>query len=439
MSLVDEQASFLRHVCRLVDFATEQGFVVTGGELERKPEQQEFYVRTGRERSMDSMHLRKCAIDLLFFREVNGRRELVYDVETLKPVGEFWEKLDARNRWGGNWRNFDDIPHFERNIGPMPVRGADTVTPLAAFAAAPAVTAPVLPATAAVVPSSTPGAAVFTELRRGSSDQRSVVMLQTMLAHLGFMDETLIDGDFGPSTLAAVEKFQKANDLRVDGVVGEKSWTTLLAKAADVLEEIRGKWLGQDDIVNAAKNLQVEPACLVAVYKVEAGGAGFLGLRPKILFEGHKFWQRLQANGLDPNAYRSGNEDILYPEWTRQFYKGGVGEYERLERAMKIHADSALESASWGLFQIMGENWRPLGYPSVTDFVDKMKTHEREHLDAFGRFISWKRVGNERLVDVLKRRDWQNFALGYNGPRYRENKYDDKLAAAYAANKSSFV
>jgi len=39
MSLSDEQAAFLLDVCELIQYATKQGFKVTGGELARTPEQ----------------------------------------------------------------------------------------------------------------------------------------------------------------------------------------------------------------------------------------------------------------------------------------------------------------------------------------------------------------------------------------------------------------
>lgn len=36
-----------------------------------------------------------------------------------------------------------------------------------------------------------------------------------------------IDGKFGPRTVGAVEQFQKAHGLRVDGIVGKNTWSTL--------------------------------------------------------------------------------------------------------------------------------------------------------------------------------------------------------------------
>lgn len=112
MSLVAEQAAFLRDVTKLLNKADELGFVVTGGELYRTPEQQEIYVKTGRSKTMNSIHLKRCAIDLNFF--VNGK--LTYDKNAIKPLGDYWETLNPKNRWGGNWTRFVDVPHFERRV-----------------------------------------------------------------------------------------------------------------------------------------------------------------------------------------------------------------------------------------------------------------------------------------------------------------------------------
>ena len=110
MSLVVEQAAFLLDVCKLIIKGTELGFVITGGELYRTIEQQKIYVDTGRSKTMNSNHLKRCAIDLNFFK--NG--ELIYDTVILKPLGEYWKSLNPKNDWGGFWTSFKDVPHFER-------------------------------------------------------------------------------------------------------------------------------------------------------------------------------------------------------------------------------------------------------------------------------------------------------------------------------------
>ena len=112
MSMVAEQAAFLRDACKLIQYATEQGWVVTGGELFRTAEQQTIYVKTGRSKTMNSNHLKRCAIDLNFFRD----GKLVWDRAQLAPLGAFWESLDPKNRWGGNFKSLVDVPHFERNV-----------------------------------------------------------------------------------------------------------------------------------------------------------------------------------------------------------------------------------------------------------------------------------------------------------------------------------
>ena len=112
MSLVQEQAAFLLDACKLIQYATDQGFVLTGGELLRTPEQQEIYLKTGRSKTMLSNHLKRCAIDLNFFKD----GKLIWDREQLAPIGAYWESLNPKNRWGGNFKTLVDVPHFERNV-----------------------------------------------------------------------------------------------------------------------------------------------------------------------------------------------------------------------------------------------------------------------------------------------------------------------------------
>ena len=113
MSNVSEQAEFLLDVGRLVQRATELGFQVTAGELYRAPEQQEIYVKTGRSKTMQSLHLQRRAVDLNFFKD----GKLVYDKSAIAPLGAYWESLHPLNSWGGNGVKVLDLPHFSRGIG----------------------------------------------------------------------------------------------------------------------------------------------------------------------------------------------------------------------------------------------------------------------------------------------------------------------------------
>jgi peptidoglycan hydrolase-like protein with peptidoglycan-binding domain len=50
--------------------------------------------------------------------------------------------------------------------------------------------------------------------------------IQTALKNAGFYNGP-IDGKIGPKTKTAIEEFQKANGLKVDGKVGTKTWAIL--------------------------------------------------------------------------------------------------------------------------------------------------------------------------------------------------------------------
>lgn len=119
MSLGQEQEIFAKHAVMLIKQAWELGFAVRLGEVQRPIEMQEIYVRTGRSKTMNSMHIKKCAIDLILLRA-----GLICTHAQILPLGRFWEDLDVKNRWGGSWRGlieakkstFVDAPHFERQV-----------------------------------------------------------------------------------------------------------------------------------------------------------------------------------------------------------------------------------------------------------------------------------------------------------------------------------
>lgn len=190
--------------------------------------------------------------------------------------------------------------------------------------------------------------------------------------------------------------------------------------------------LKENDYRAVAELLGVETAAIKAVVEVETGGrGGFLpDGRPVILFEGHVFWQRMKLYGLNPTDFMSGNEGVLHPNQTRRFYRGGVYEYDRLERARTIHERAALESASWGLFQIMGFNHEMCGCRSVNEFVCRMGVSEQEQLLLWAEFI--RKIG---LDGCLRHHKWELFAMRYNGRGYKANRYDKRLIEAYLKHK----
>lgn len=112
MSLVGEQWAFLQDVALLILKAKDTGYVLTAGEVYRTLEQQQIYMRTGRSKTMNSMHLKRLAVDLNIFR--GGR--LVTSPAAIRPLADFWESLSPKNKWGGNWKTFKDLPHFERHV-----------------------------------------------------------------------------------------------------------------------------------------------------------------------------------------------------------------------------------------------------------------------------------------------------------------------------------
>ncbi|MEM7171095.1 MAG: N-acetylmuramidase domain-containing protein [Pseudomonadota bacterium] len=179
--------------------------------------------------------------------------------------------------------------------------------------------------------------------------------------------------------------------------------------------------INDDDFARAAQKLECEEAVIRAVAEVESGGrTGFLeDGRPKILFESRWFHK------LTDGAFDKSHSHISTPRWVRN-YRGGAGEFDRLGEAIALDREAALKSASWGMFQILGVNHGVCCFVDVQAFVTAQMAAEGSHLDAFVNFV----ISN-RLDDELRDKRWADFARGYNGPAYAENRYDQKMAEAY--------
>jgi hypothetical protein len=178
--------------------------------------------------------------------------------------------------------------------------------------------------------------------------------------------------------------------------------------------------LTASDCANASQLIAVEPTVLWTVVMVETSGFGFLAdRRPRILFERHYF-HRLTDGRFDSTA-----PDISAP--SAGGYQGGAAEYDRLAQAFALDETAALQSASWGIGQIMGANFQSMGYPSVQDMVIDFVNSEAAQLLGMAKFIN-----TNQLDGALQQQDWRSFARGYNGPSFEKNQYDQKLAEKYA-------
>ncbi|MCD0465292.1 N-acetylmuramidase family protein [Flavobacterium sp. ENC] len=257
-----------------------------------------------------------------------------------------------------------------------------------------------------------------------------VYYLNELLVKLNY--SVVVSDYFGVETDKAVKDFQLKNNLVVDGIVGLKTWSALIEKSKDRFSS-NTKLLSEQNLIDFANDHNMELAVVKAVNLVESNGKGFLvDGRPKILFEGHVFWRELEKRNINCETYVNANtENILFKKYTRKYYVGGAGEYDRLEKAIHLNpdkkfTDAANCAASWGLFQIMGFNAVSIGYKNIDEFVQKMNLNEGEHLKAFGLFLQ-----KNNLITTLRNKKWAEFALKYNGEGYKANKYDEKLKNAY--------
>lgn len=234
------------------------------------------------------------------------------------------------------------------------------------------------------------------------------VQLADIQRHVGVKP----DGAWGPNTAGAIAKalgmptFDRAAFL--------SRYVNLKAKA-----------LADADLVDAAAKLSVTTKHVRMVLKVESGGKSFDDRgRPIILFEPHIFHRQTKG--------RHSPASFSYTPWRPGKYPRTYdGRWEQMADAAERDERAALESASWGLFQIMGFHWQSLGYDSVQDFAERMTTGEPAQLDAVVRFINENGLAAKlRACKAGEPETCRAFAKGYNGGGYATNRYHIKMAEA---------
>lgn len=279
----------------------------------------------------------------------------------------------------------------------------------------------------------------------GFNAPTDVLAVETRLAWhrswLAPMPELSPDSNCTPETIQAIRRFQETacayHADKVDGVVSPRGFTIKRLALGNIPFPAHQVFLAQcwdrssgkvtaEDYAAAATKLGCEVEAIQAVTEQETSirGAWDEVGRPTILFERHKFAK-----------YSAGEWNRTHPDISNPA-DGGYGrysaQYPKLYRAATLDQTAALKSASWGSFQIMGDNHKAAGFDTVEAFVDAMLKDQRSHLKAFVDLLT--NDGYFRTAKkALQNNDWAKFARIYNGSAYEKNKYDIKIAAIYKA------
>jgi hypothetical protein len=174
---------------------------------------------------------------------------------------------------------------------------------------------------------------------------------------------------------------------------------------------------------------------LMAVDAVESSGENFwlLGNKhvPPVRFEAHIFDARTGGR------FRASHPHLSSPSWNPALAaRSKAGAWAQLEEAMALDKRAAMESTSWGPFQIMGYHATALGYPSVEAMVDDVDGPDDDgQMDMFVRFVR----ADRRLLNAIREGDWETWERVYNGGGYG-GAYAAKIRnwiATHAANDGS--
>lgn len=194
-----------------------------------------------------------------------------------------------------------------------------------------------------------------------------------------------------------------------------------------------------DQCARVARKHGIEPAALLTVVEVESAGKSMEadGTTPRMLFERHVFYREL-AKRAPAKLQAAVNAGLAIPKWNRATqYKDQAtskGRLTLLARARAIDEECAIRSCSWGVGQTMGFLAEEQGFKSAKDmFAYMVSGGVPAQVDCMVREIRRK-----KLIDAMNRHRWADFARVYNGPGYKQNQYDTKMAAAYARWKDVF-
>lgn len=203
-----------------------------------------------------------------------------------------------------------------------------------------------------------------------------------------------------------------------------KSEFTLIWRADSVPKEVLSEWrhdrvpatrpssLTRKDYQEVAAKIKLYPATVRAFAEAESNGGGYNNDNSlKMLFEGQWFYYLANKAGVNVRHFAARYPSIVYPRWVKTHYLGGIREYERLSVAIQIQRESAIMASSWGMFQLLGVNYKEGGHASPQAMLNAYQTGERAQLESIANFMKVRGI-----ADALIRGDWTRAVTLYNGP-----------------------
>jgi len=179
-------------------------------------------------------------------------------------------------------------------------------------------------------------------------------------------------------------------------------------------------------VKNEAANFKIESAAVLAFISVETGGNGFDPETAKILIQFEPVWFKRKAPYAPSGAWSVNKVEVQSREWIA------------FNNAFSKNKEAALESTSIGLGQIMGFQWKRLGYASVHEMWNDAKGGIERQVWQICKFITT----DIKLRSALLAHDWDGVANRYNGAEYKElakkygrEPYDISMKKAYLKYK----
>jgi N-acetylmuramoyl-L-alanine amidase len=200
-----------------------------------------------------------------------------------------------------------------------------------------------------------------------------------------------------------------------------------------------------------ATSTHIDLAAALAVWYVESGGRShtkgkaIIRLEAHLLFDlwGHQhdkdFDLHFQFGTRPPNTgsdcpkrinchhFRTGDTGPF-----KAYHGNQDSEYAALAEATTLAGEEiAIKCISIGGPQILGSNYRMIGYDTAKQMFDAFQDSERAHVLGFFDYCQFARA-NGALMERLRKQEWEEFAKGYNGPGNAAD-YSKKLQDAFSA------